>query len=99
MRKVCELCGKPFGSIRRNQRYCSKGCRLTAYKVKSDNHKKNNRGQPCWYCQNATGGCSWSRELKSIEGWSAKKVKCRDTDDYTYRIFFCPLFKEDIVGG
>lgn len=31
----------------------------------------------CWTCQNATGGCSWSRCLKPVEGWKAKKMKIK----------------------
>ena len=47
--------------------------------------------QPCWDCANACGGCSWSRKLIPIEGWTAKKVPYR-TGGFTYRISCCPQF-------
>lgn len=98
--KVCNLCNKEYLAKSPNQRYCCKECRLTAIE-KSITEKKNHRhnpkcGQLCWRCENATGGCSWSKELKPVNGWKAIEVK-RDADEGdTYKILYCPLFKEEI---
>lgn len=27
----------------------------------------------CWFCDNAYGGCSWSREFKPVPGWTATR--------------------------
>ena len=44
-------------------------------------------------------GCSWSRELKPVEGWTATKVsKYRSNGEFaydTYHIVSCPLFLQD----
>lgn len=41
----------------------------------------------CWDCKNSTGGgCSWSKELKPVEGWDAK------TDGDSYLVIKCQLF-------
>lgn len=46
--------------------------------------------QLCWGCQNAIGKCSWSRELKPVDGWVAEEhPKGR------YEIYSCPQFIPD----
>lgn len=53
----------------------------------------------CWTCQNAvpdsTGelGCSWSRRLKPVEGWTA--VETTNTTTTTYRVIDCPEYIPD----
>lgn len=46
----------------------------------------------CWDCKNFAGGCSWSKEGKPVEGWTAefsnKSIK-------SYRVVDCPLFEPD----
>lgn len=46
----------------------------------------------CWDCKNFAGGCSWSKEGKPVEGWTAefsnKSLK-------SYRVVDCPLFEPD----
>lgn len=32
---------------------------------------------PCWTCQKACGGCSWSRSFSPVPGWRANKTKKR----------------------
>ncbi len=64
------------------------------------------RGNICWNCQRAAGGCSWSGlDPKTLEpafqpvpGWAAERVPyiihgCKP--DTTYCITTCPLFLPD----
>ena len=91
--KKCELCGKIFPSKTLFRKYCSKKCRLTAYEERA-----NEMGQICWRCKNATGNCSWSRDLKPIKGWQATKSLKKDDmgQPYSsYRITYCPQFISD----
>lgn len=53
----------------------------------------------CFHCDNACGGCSWSREFKPVPGWTAEPTQLR-TDGGTgtcssYHITFCPEFCGD----
>ena len=59
---------------------------------------RNCNEQMCWRCKNATGGCSWSKDLKPIKGWKAKKTYIRDSGAVaysSYKILYCPQFDED----
>ena len=50
----------------------------------------------CWNCDNATGLCRWSHELKPIKGWKAKRTKRKSQDTLIrYKVFACPCFKPD----
>lgn len=56
----------------------------------------------CWSCQNATGGCSWSRTLKPVKGWNAKAIKIKASEGkefvrYTdsYIVKKCPKYIKD----
>lgn len=52
----------------------------------------------CWHCQNACGGCSWSKNLTPVKGWKAKKIKVKIVQgDYndSYIVNECPEFKPD----
>lgn len=55
----------------------------------------NNRANDlCFRCDNACGGCSWSKDFTPVEGWTAEKTKIwigRTTID-SYRITACPEF-------
>ena len=64
------------------------------------------RGNICWSCQRAAGGCSWSGlDPKTLEpafqpvpGWTAERVPyiihgCKP--DTTYCITTCPLYLPD----
>lgn len=101
--KNCVYCGRNFPTIKSNQKYCCKRCRLTANELKVAEKKKqeNNRynpktGQICWRCQNATNmdKCTWSIGILP-KGCIAKKVKIKNERINTYKIISCPLFKED----
>lgn len=55
--------------------------------------------QLCWTCQRACGGCSWSRSLTPVDGWTAthSSIKATGKEEPTYHIDECPLYKPD--GG
>lgn len=42
---------------------------------------------PCWTCQKACGGCSWSRSFSPVPGWTAEK-----TPRGGWHITACPEF-------
>ena len=46
----------------------------------------------CWSCKNFAGGCSWSRDGKPVEGWTAE---FSNKTTKSYRVIDCPLFKSD----
>ena len=50
--------------------------------------------QLCWYCKNATGGCSWTNgTFTPVPGWDAKYI-VRTCASATYSIKDCPLFEK-----
>ena len=56
------------------------------------------RGNLCFDCERACGGCSWSRSFTPVPGWTAKKT-VRSSTHGTDRVFLesyditaCPLF-------
>lgn len=54
--------------------------------------------QPCWTCKNAcNGGCSWSREGKPVNGWTAEKsyLPSNNIHANTYKIISCSQYKPD----
>lgn len=66
---------------------------------KYDNHL-------CTDCAKATTGeCSWSKNLKPVEGWKAQKrtehfiSKGKKYEVERYRVLWCPLFDRDAFGG
>lgn len=59
-------------------------------------NKMNENGQLCWECTKATnGGCSWSKHLQPVEGWTAILTHLSAYD--SYKITDCPEFEYD--GG
>ena len=93
----CKHCGKEF--IHNGERFyfCSGECEYIA-RQKDKRFGRIQSSQPCWSCQNACGGCSWSSEFKPVEGWKAKrtKVKCEDGRySDSYKILFCPEYIPD----
>lgn len=51
----------------------------------------------CWDCKNAVpdekNGCSWSRELKPVDGWTA--MPPRSGVKGSYKVIKCPKYKGD----
>lgn len=104
--KTCKRCGRRFEVKGRNQKYCSISCRELAY-IQSQAYKAKRNvkirkdEQPCWHCAKATGGCSWSRSFKPVDGWKAKKtiimngIEIIDKQPricHSYKIESCPEF-------
>ncbi len=105
---VCSCCNKEFEPIHRREMYCSDYCRNKA-KHKRESETKTAIQPPkkpkriskklalCWYCKNACGGCSWSKNLIPIKGWKAKEVTNRGISDSgikSYKVIECPEFVE-----
>ena len=90
--KTCEICGKDFISFTTGKKYCSKEC---SYEARE--RKREGRGQLCWRCKKACGGCSWSDWLKPVEGWTATPTVVKDFmgDFESYKIKKCPEFVAD----
>lgn len=90
--KVCEECDEIFTTTYKGKLYCSKSCRISAIRSKMEENS-----QPCWRCQNACGGCSWSKNLTPVDGWKAEQVDVKDKEGVirTYKITFCPQFIQD----
>ena len=63
------------------------------------------KGTLCWSCDNAFGGCSWSRESKPVPGWMAERrdIKAQRTvngewepyDTESYFVRECPVYVSD----
>ena len=90
-RKICVICGKTFVTTFEKRVTCKKECKLI---LREQRRKENCKEQLCWDCVKATGGCSWSRNLKPVDGWIAKQVKRKDGET-TYKITSCPQFIHD----
>lgn len=87
--KSCECCGKIFFSKSNLKKCCCKDCSREMAKRKREEY-----GQLCWRCKNACCGCSWSREQKPIDGWTAERTIVKDAkgDFSSYKIKNCPQF-------
>ena len=88
----CDVCGKGFYTKSRGKKYCSVECRAIAKRIKQRENE-----QLCWSCQNACGGCSWSKNLIPVVGWNATPILVKDEegDIRTYKIVKCPQYKAD----
>ena len=53
------------------------------------------REQPCWTCQNACGGCSWSNFLEPVKGWTAERTTKNTVSGRGYKITYCPEYIPD----
>lgn len=53
----------------------------------------------CWTCTRpGTGGCSWDKELKPVEGWKAQSSPVLMSNKglcESYIVEKCPLYEED----
>lgn len=64
---------------------------------KIDTSAKN---QPCWTCQKALLGCSWSKSFTPVEGWKAipiQRLHMNETAKMGYQILYCPEYLADEV--
>lgn len=50
----------------------------------------------CINCKNYSQGCSWSEELKPVDGWVAVETVTYDNQP-SFDIKYCPKFQEDFV--
>lgn len=87
--KVCGCCGKIFPSKSNLKKYCSQKCRREAVKK-----RREEDSQPCYLCEKACGGCSWSKHFIPVKGWDATPTIIRDSkgDIHSYKIRKCPHF-------
>lgn len=75
------MCGKTFEG--KQEKYCSFQCSWKAKQEKSQRKTKFQRKETlCWTCQNACGGCSWSKSFTPVEGWDAKPTKHKHVDSF-----------------
>lgn len=91
---MCATCGVLFETTIRSKRHCSKRC---------ESDELASGGQICWRCKNATGGCSWSKNLTPVKDWIAEPRIIRNYDNilrtyeeiHTYKIKYCPMFDQE----
>lgn len=59
---------------------------------------KKTKGQLCWTCKNACGGCSWSKNFQPVEGWKAEKtlVVGAGPEYESYSISECPKYEKEV---
>ncbi len=87
----CPVCGREFRMTPRRTKYCRAKCRKEAQDGVLDSFE-----QICWTCENATGGCEWSRSLDPVPGWTAEKLSSfgeAAVGKPRYRIFKCPKYR------
>lgn len=87
--KTCEACGKVFFSRSSSRDWCSNDCKKEIAQI-----RREEEYQLCWQCKKACGGCSWSKCLIPVVGWTAKPTIVKDsTGDFpSYKIKKCPEF-------
>lgn len=92
-KRTCRQCGKSFVAFSPRQNFCSKSCQKTNTHKKVENQTQLSE-QLCWNCAKCTGSCSWSKDFRPIEGWTATSVYRRDggRNVHTYNIIACPEF-------
>lgn len=98
MIKACPVCGKKFNTTNA-VKFCSNTCRRR-YQGTGKPQKRRGKETLCWSCENACGGCSWSRSLTPVEGWEAKKIKIKGNFYVgavldSYIIKNCPEYKKE----
>lgn len=52
----------------------------------------------CFQCARATGGCSWSDELRPVRGWFARRGTVNGKP-YSYSVFRCPEYRAEQRGN
>ena len=86
---TCEICEKKFFTRSPLKTHCSEACKRRAIEL-----KKMESEQLCWRCQNAYGGCSWSKEFQPVEGWEAEPtiINGDGVEIPSFDIKKCPMF-------
>ena len=107
----CTTCGRPAKQREDGTFYSV--CEVCYNRAKYANERKakgkkgaekGKRHSLCWDCRNALPisargtGCSWSRSLTPVEGWTA--IPCQQiVNEYktvtSYEVKKCPLFEKD----
>lgn len=84
--KVCKQCGKKFVVGIKRSSFCCEKCK-EEYKDNIATISKH----LCWKCEKVTkSGCSWSKKLIPVKGWSADVRIVHDGPRYT--VTDCPEF-------
>lgn len=102
--KICANCGKHFRTTNATK-FCSTLCRVKYQSSVRPKRRKDAYETICWTCQNATGGCSWSRNLTPVDGWKAEIKKIKNTNKLgttyadSYKVISCPEYIEDEPKG
>lgn len=52
----------------------------------------------CWTCQNACGGCSWSKKFKKVKGWTATQTWVQGEKRLlkSYLVTACPKYVKEV---
>ena len=67
----------------------------------NDSTQPNGNDTLCWTCQNACGGCNWSKRLKPVEGWTVENTEIKHTSkgktryDSSCKVISCPEYIQD----
>lgn len=111
--KTCPTCGRQFSPLHELQKYCSDECYGAARigynqpPTPKNGGKRPNMQTLCWRCRHAVPriengryvrGCSWSIQLKPVDGWTATPVKKHENtcqEMRTWRVLACPNFAPD----
>lgn len=90
--KKCLVCGKKFVKIQKqNGKCCSSFCARL--------HKKGllleipKDETICWFCKNAMGKCSWSKERIPVQGWVAIPTYIAEDNIKSYNVRGCPQYR------
>ena len=78
--------------------------RKYGFKANRDPNGRNLHSKTiCWTCQNACGGCSWSKSFIPVEGWEAEPAMLYAKDKahggvQSYEVLRCPEYIPDRRG-
>lgn len=55
------------------------------------------RETKCWTCKNSSGGCSWSRGFRPVEGWDADRTVIKGKEGYveSFLVKECPMYEKE----
>ena len=109
--RICPVCGNVYTRVGQ-AKYCSDKCLNKSKLIRQANTRREERAKNpkprwgetlCWTCQNACGGCSWSKSFTPVEGWKAKPTQIKtvynDVFEESYRVIECPEYIPDEPRG